>query len=96
MYNQLDKGEHIAIQIEKDDEIDIVKRLIIVGLWCIQWYPVDRPSMKVVIQMLEGEDLPTRPPNPFAASKSANTNSSSSGSGSFLTAIDTSMSGNFE
>lgn len=96
MYNQLNKGEDIAIQIEKDDEIDVVKRLIIVGLWCIQWYPVDRPSMKVLIQMLEGENLPTMPPNPFAASESANTNSSSSGSGSFLTAVDTSMRSNFE
>ncbi|KAK4487611.1 hypothetical protein RD792_005737 [Penstemon davidsonii] len=69
MYNQLEKGEDIAIDIEKEDESDIVKRLIIVGLWCIQWYPVDRPSAKVVIQMLQGENLPIMPPNPFAANK---------------------------
>ncbi|KAI3471210.1 hypothetical protein Pfo_027873 [Paulownia fortunei] len=80
MYNQLEKGEDIAIQIEKEDESNIVKRLIIVGLWCIQWYPADRPSTKVVIQMLEGENMPIMPPNPFAASKSVNTNSTSSGS----------------
>ncbi|KAL3838082.1 hypothetical protein ACJIZ3_022673 [Penstemon smallii] len=69
MYNQLEKGEDIAIDIEKEDESDIVKKLIIVGLWCIQWYPVDRPSAKVVIQMLQGENLPIMPPNPFAANK---------------------------
>lgn len=90
MYNQLDKGEDIAIQIEKEDDSDIVKRLIIVGLWCIQWYPADRPSTKVVIQMLEGENMPIMPPNPFAPSKSVNTTSTSS-EGSFISA-QTSMS----
>ncbi|KAL0382430.1 UNVERIFIED_CONTAM: Rust resistance kinase Lr10 [Sesamum calycinum] len=90
MYNQLDKGEDIAIQIEKEADSDIVKRLIIVGLWCIQWYPADRPSTKVVIQMLEGENMPIMPPNPFAPSKSVNTMSTSSGS-SFVSA-QTSMS----
>ncbi|GMP67765.1 hypothetical protein CsSME_00027645 [Camellia sinensis var. sinensis] len=38
-----------------------------VGLWCIQWYLGDRPSMKVVVQMWEGDDgdTLTTPPNPF-------------------------------
>lgn len=80
MYNQLEKGEDIAIQIEKAEDSDIVKRLIIVGLWCIQWYPADRPSTKVVIQMLEAQNMPLMPPNPFAASEPAEINSSSSGS----------------
>ncbi|GFP91304.1 probable receptor-like protein kinase at5g39030, partial [Phtheirospermum japonicum] len=70
MYNQLEKGEDIAIQIENGEENNIAKRLIIVGLWCIQWYPADRPSTKVVIQMLEGENMPIMPPNPFATSGS--------------------------
>lgn len=40
-----------------------------IGLWCIQWYPGDRPSMKTVVQMLEGKGdaLMTMPPNPFAS-----------------------------
>ncbi|KAK7827239.1 ring-h2 finger protein atl22 [Quercus suber] len=43
-------------------------KLAIVGLWCIQWHPVDHPSMKVVVQMLEREgDNLTMPPNPFAS-----------------------------
>ncbi|KAL3819959.1 hypothetical protein ACJIZ3_005864 [Penstemon smallii] len=74
MYNQLNKGEDIEIQSENENET--VRRLIIVGLWCIQWYPVDRPSTKVVIQMLEGENMPIMPPNPFAASEFVNTNAS--------------------
>uniref|UniRef100_A0A7N2LL25 Protein kinase domain-containing protein n=1 Tax=Quercus lobata TaxID=97700 RepID=A0A7N2LL25_QUELO len=38
-----------------------------------QWYPVNRPSMKVVVQMLEGEgdDLKI-PPNPFESTHSMN------------------------
>ncbi|KAK9912538.1 hypothetical protein M0R45_036400 [Rubus argutus] len=29
------------------------KKLAVVRLWSIQWYPVDQPSMKAVVQMLE-------------------------------------------
>lgn len=90
MYNQLEKGEDISIQIEKVEDSDIVKRLIIVGLWCIQWYPADRPSTKVAIQMLEGENMPVMPPNPFAGSKPADVTTSSS-SGSSMFGISTSM-----
>ncbi|KAL8116513.1 hypothetical protein AgCh_022866 [Apium graveolens] len=32
------------------------------------WHPVDRPSMKQVINMLERQDCPTMPPNPFKSS----------------------------
>lgn len=82
MYNQLEKGEEIANQIDIKGEEDnkIFKKITIVGLWCIQWYPSDRPSMKVVIQMLEGENLPIMPPNPFGAAASPNTNTEESGS----------------
>ncbi|KAL6320779.1 hypothetical protein AAG906_008779 [Vitis piasezkii] len=52
----------------EEGDIKIAKKLTIVGLWCIQWYPIDRPSMKVVVQMLEREgDNLTIPPNPFAS-----------------------------
>ena len=68
VYNQLDQGEDVHIRIEEEGDIKIAKKLTIVGLWCIQWHPIDRPSMKVVIQMLEreGENLAI-PPNPFAS-----------------------------
>ncbi|XWS75269.1 hypothetical protein CRYUN_Cryun01aG0071600 [Craigia yunnanensis] len=68
VYNRLDKGEEIGISIEDEEHDKIAKKLTIVGLWCIQWYPVDRPSMKAVVQMLEGEaEKLTMPPNPFAS-----------------------------
>ncbi|KAB2011985.1 hypothetical protein ES319_D09G057700v1 [Gossypium barbadense] len=67
-YNHLDNGEETGIRIENESHSENERKLTIVGLWCIQWYPVDRPSMKVVIQMLEGEaDSLTKPPNPFAS-----------------------------
>ncbi|KAK9293029.1 hypothetical protein L1049_021013 [Liquidambar formosana] len=67
IYDNLDKGEELRIRIEEEGDVKIAKKLTIAGLWCIQWFPVDRPSMKVVVQMLEGEsDNLIIPPNPFA------------------------------
>ncbi|XP_034710490.1 rust resistance kinase Lr10-like [Vitis riparia] len=75
VYNQLDQGGDVCIRIVEEGDIKIAKKLTIVGLWCIQWYPIDRPSMKVVIQMLEGGgDNLTMPPNPFASIDSTRTN----------------------
>ncbi|KAK6118993.1 hypothetical protein DH2020_047279 [Rehmannia glutinosa] len=68
IYNHINIGEDIWAQIEKDDDGNIARRLTIVGLWCIQWCPTDRPSMKIVVQMLEGHDDDLAiPPNPFPA-----------------------------
>ncbi|KAL1806171.1 hypothetical protein ACET3Z_029239 [Daucus carota] len=46
------------------------------GLWCINWHPADRPSMKRVIQMLQDEDCPAIPPNPFDSASSSSRNAS--------------------
>ncbi|GLT61344.1 hypothetical protein SLA2020_340590 [Shorea laevis] len=65
-YNCLDKGEEFGIRIDSEGHAKIARKLTIVGLWCIQWYPTDRPSMKAVVQMLEAEvDNLTVPPDPF-------------------------------
>eukprot|EP00257_Ricinus_communis_P002403 XP_002513563.2 rust resistance kinase Lr10 [Ricinus communis] len=68
VYKQLDEGEELRIRLKEEGDAEIVKKLTIVGLWCIQWHPIDRPSMKSVVQMLE-EDVNklTMPPNPFAS-----------------------------
>ncbi|XP_057470430.1 rust resistance kinase Lr10-like [Actinidia eriantha] len=74
IYNRLNHGEENGIEIEEDEDAKIVKKLTIVGLWCIQWYPGGRPSMKVVVQMLEGDGSTlAMPPSPFS-----NTNASTS------------------
>ncbi|KAF4399127.1 hypothetical protein G4B88_023721 [Cannabis sativa] len=67
IYNLLEEGEDLRIHIEKEEDAKIAKKLAIVGLWCIQWHPTDRPSMKVVVQMLEGGEKLTLPPNPFGS-----------------------------
>ncbi|KAK2983075.1 hypothetical protein RJ640_006462 [Escallonia rubra] len=65
IYDRLGQGREVGIQIEGEGSDKIAKKLTTVGLWCIRWHPVDRPSMKTVIQMLEGQEIPSMPPNPF-------------------------------
>ncbi|KAF5477698.1 hypothetical protein F2P56_004315 [Juglans regia] len=72
IYNLLEEKEDLRLFIESDEDAKIAKKLGIVGLWCIQWHPADRPSMKTVVQMLvegEGSNF-TMPPNPFASAGS--------------------------
>ncbi|RVW87494.1 Rust resistance kinase Lr10 [Vitis vinifera] len=60
--------QEVHIRIEDESDIKIAKKLSIIGLWCIQWYPIDRPSMKIVVGMLEGEEGNlVMPPNPFTS-----------------------------
>lgn len=73
IYNQLSQGEELHIRIEEGNDATILKKLATVGLWCIQWYPKDRPSMKEVVQMLEGDgDNLTMPPLPVPATNGTN------------------------
>ncbi|RYR05369.1 hypothetical protein Ahy_B06g085236 [Arachis hypogaea] len=68
-------GKDIHIDIDNEGDMKIAKKLAIVGLWCIQWNPVDRPSMKTVVQMLEREgDKLTVPPTPFDSTTSSSRN----------------------
>ncbi|XP_004512903.1 LEAF RUST 10 DISEASE-RESISTANCEUS RECEPTOR-LIKE PROTEIN KINASE-like 2.3 isoform X2 [Cicer arietinum] len=67
IYKKLDQGNDLrsneVIAIEEEDEI--ARRMTIVGLWCIQTFPNDRPSMSKVIEMLEGNmnslEIPPKP-----------------------------------
>ncbi|XP_034197330.1 rust resistance kinase Lr10-like [Prunus dulcis] len=70
VYNLLDEGEDPRIHFGEEGDDEIPTKLAIVGLWCIQWNPVDRPSMNAVVQMLEGGEKLTKPPNPFASTGS--------------------------
>lgn len=69
VYNRLSHGGEMGMRnVDEEEDSRIVNKLTVVGLWCIQWYPFDRPSMKTVVQMLEGKgDTLTVPPNPFAS-----------------------------
>ncbi|XP_012570617.2 rust resistance kinase Lr10-like isoform X2 [Cicer arietinum] len=70
------EGGDIHIPIDEDGDFRIAKKLAIVGLWCIQWQPIHRPSMKIVLQMLQGDQAKLKvPSNPFGPTTSTNTSS---------------------
>ncbi|CAI8605494.1 unnamed protein product [Vicia faba] len=68
IHNLLDDQEEMRIHVDDQEDEKTVRKMAIVGLWCIQWHAMDRPSMQMVVQMLEGdEDKTPIPPNPFAS-----------------------------
>ncbi|KAB2595024.1 receptor-like protein kinase [Pyrus ussuriensis x Pyrus communis] len=67
IYNLLEEGDDLRIHLGEEGDGKAPKKLAIVGLWCIQWHPAGRPSMNKVVQMLEGGENLTMPPNPFAS-----------------------------
>ncbi|XP_031248070.1 rust resistance kinase Lr10-like, partial [Pistacia vera] len=62
VYDQIDTGGDLELQ---EHEVVIAKKLCLIGLWCIQVKPSDRPSITKVIEMLEGSidnlQLPAKP-----------------------------------
>ena len=73
--HNLVEGKDVEISVEDEGDTKIAKKLAIVGLWCIQWNPADRPSMKTVVQMLEGDGYElVAPPSPLHISGSSTTN----------------------
>lgn len=70
VYEWIVHGLDLGLDMEMNrKEGDIVKKLAIVALWCIQWNPADRPTMTRVIQMLTGDLRSLElPPKPFISS----------------------------
>uniref|UniRef100_A0A0E0MIZ6 Protein kinase domain-containing protein n=1 Tax=Oryza punctata TaxID=4537 RepID=A0A0E0MIZ6_ORYPU len=54
--------------VEINSDTELVKKMVLVGLWCIMFNHVDRPSMSRVLQMLESntEDLQLPPRMPLS------------------------------
>ncbi|KAI8571408.1 hypothetical protein RHMOL_Rhmol01G0117900 [Rhododendron molle] len=73
VYDQFAEGKNIQIGETTEEESEMVKKMMLVGLWCIQMRPSDRPnSMNKVIEMLEGNiQLLHMPPKPFQYSQLA-------------------------
>ncbi|AES59881.2 putative glycerophosphodiester phosphodiesterase, protein kinase RLK-Pelle-LRK10L-2 family [Medicago truncatula] len=68
IYNLIDDQEEMRIQVDDEGDEKIARKMAIVGLWCIQWHAMHRPTMQMVVQMLEGDvDKTPIPPNPFAS-----------------------------
>ena len=69
IYEHLDQnGDLLAYGVTAESE-ETVRKMILVGLWCIQTMPQNRPSMSRVIEMLGGSvnDLQV-PPKPYLSS----------------------------
>uniref|UniRef100_A0A175YFG1 Protein kinase domain-containing protein n=4 Tax=Daucus carota subsp. sativus TaxID=79200 RepID=A0A175YFG1_DAUCS len=66
VHDQFSEGKELEMEDVTTEERKLVRKMIIVALWCIQMKPSERPSMNKVIEMLERdvEDL-IMPPKPF-------------------------------
>lgn len=65
IYDQLKNRGEMEMLCAKNEEKGIAKKLIMTALWCIQLKPIDRPSMRRVVEMLEGSvehlQMPSKP-----------------------------------
>ncbi|CAN6933776.1 unnamed protein product [Brassica oleracea] len=68
IYRDLEKGDNgrlLENGINSEEEEEIAKKMTMVGLWCIQAWPSNRPPMNRVIEMMEGDlnalEFPPRP-----------------------------------
>ncbi|XP_061999972.1 rust resistance kinase Lr10-like [Rosa rugosa] len=65
VHDQYNEGKDFEIGDATTEEKQIIKKMIITALWCIQMKPSDRPSMKRAIAMLEGDvECLQMPPKP--------------------------------
>nr|GEY51871.1 protein kinase-like domain, concanavalin A-like lectin/glucanase domain protein [Tanacetum cinerariifolium] len=63
--------------IVSEVESEMARKMIIVGLWCIQTNSLSRPTMTKVVEMLEGGlELLEMPPKPYMFSPSRSADSS--------------------
>ncbi|KAF8020089.1 hypothetical protein BT93_G0709 [Corymbia citriodora subsp. variegata] len=64
VYDQLNEENEIEMEVGKAER-EIIRKMALVALWCIQLIPNDRPSMSKVLNMLEGDvnelQLPPKP-----------------------------------
>ena len=94
VYDQLEKEGEIEIEDITEEDLKIIKKMIIVALWCIQLKPNDRPSMNKVVEMLEGDiESLEMPPEPTMypdeiISRDETTNSDQTTSSDFISSGD--------
>ncbi|KAK9926336.1 hypothetical protein M0R45_023573 [Rubus argutus] len=70
VYEHLEQGSNFGLlNAVTEEEKEIARKMILVGLWCIQTKPSVRPSMSKVIDMLEGSiEALQIPPKPILSS----------------------------
>ncbi|RWR82059.1 LEAF RUST 10 DISEASE-RESISTANCE LOCUS RECEPTOR-LIKE PROTEIN KINASE-like protein 2.4 isoform X2 [Cinnamomum micranthum f. kanehirae] len=72
VYKHIELKESLALLgFQSEAEADIGRKMVLVGLWCIQTDPTNLPSMTKVVEMLEGSlGSLEMPPKPFLCSPS--------------------------
>ncbi|KAL2948070.1 hypothetical protein AAZX31_20G106100 [Glycine max] len=70
IYTHLESDQELGLQnIRNESDDKMVRKMTIVGLWCIQTYPPTRPAISKVVEMLESEvELLQIPPKPTFSS----------------------------
>ncbi|XP_061368179.1 rust resistance kinase Lr10-like [Gastrolobium bilobum] len=73
VYSHLELNEELQLRsIKSQSDKEMVRKMTIVSLWCIQTDPSNRPAMSKVVEMMEGSISSLQiPPKPFVSSISA-------------------------
>ena len=65
IYDKFHQEKDVEVRDATEDEKRLIKKMVIVALWCIQMKPTDRPSMSKALEMLEGDvellQMPLKP-----------------------------------
>ncbi|XP_073018622.1 LEAF RUST 10 DISEASE-RESISTANCEUS RECEPTOR-LIKE PROTEIN KINASE-like 2.4 isoform X2 [Primulina eburnea] len=66
IYEQVILHETENVEADASEKEEATRKMFLVGFWCIQTIPSDRPSMSKVVEMLEGslDSIPI-PPKPY-------------------------------
>ncbi|XP_058765629.1 LEAF RUST 10 DISEASE-RESISTANCE LOCUS RECEPTOR-LIKE PROTEIN KINASE-like 2.4 [Vicia villosa] len=80
IYKRLELNQDLGLRcINNEVDEEMVRKMTVVSLWCIQTNPSNRPSMHKVVEMLEGSLQGLEmPPKPFLSSPSVSPTNSSS------------------
>ncbi|XP_058765620.1 LEAF RUST 10 DISEASE-RESISTANCE LOCUS RECEPTOR-LIKE PROTEIN KINASE-like 2.1 isoform X2 [Vicia villosa] len=72
IYKRLELNQDLGLGCIKNEiDEEMVRKMTVVSLWCIQTNPLNRPSMHKVVEMLEGNlQVLDIPPKPFLSSPS--------------------------
>ncbi|CAI9276046.1 unnamed protein product [Lactuca saligna] len=72
IYKKLEFDEELGLHRSmSNEENEMARKMIIVGLWCIQTNPVNRPTIMKALEMLEGDLASLEiPPKPYLSSPS--------------------------
>ncbi|QCE08596.1 somatic embryogenesis receptor kinase 1 [Vigna unguiculata] len=70
IYNRLESNSELGLEnVRNESEDEMVRKMTIVGLWCIQTHPSTRPTISKVVEMLESKlDFLQIPPKPYLSS----------------------------